>query len=87
MYITIEKFGVSKIFLMFLKAVSYAQRGYIYSSSHYSSLQCHVILQKSFWYADLLVKKHFLLLSMLKTVLLLNLIVETAIFFSGFLVD
>ncbi len=27
---------------------------------HYSSLQCHMILQKSFKYADLLLKKHFL---------------------------
>jgi len=42
---------------------------------HYSSLQCHMILQKSFWYADLLLKKHFLL--MLKTVLLLNTFKET----------
>ncbi len=36
---------------------------------HYSSLQCHMILQKSFKYADLLLKKHLWLLSMLKTVL------------------
>ncbi len=28
--------------------------------------QCH-ILQKSFWYADLMLQKHLLLLSMLKT--------------------
>ncbi len=33
---------------------------------HYSSLQCHMILQKSLWYADLL------LLSMLKSVSLLS---------------
>ncbi len=33
-----------------------------------SSLKCHLILQKSFVYADLVLKKHFLLLSMLKTV-------------------
>ncbi len=38
---------------------------------HYSSLQCHMILQKSFLYADLLLKKHFLLLLMLKTVVLI----------------
>jgi len=31
-----------------------------------------MILQKSFYYADLVLKKHFLLLSMLKTVVLLN---------------
>ncbi len=34
---------------------------------HYSSLQCHMILQKSLWYADLKLKKH--LSSVLKTVL------------------
>ncbi len=45
--------------------------------SHYFSLQCHMILQKSFWYADLLLKKHLLLLSKLKTVVLLNIFVET----------
>ncbi len=27
---------------------------------HYSSLQYHIILQKSFLYADLLLRKHFL---------------------------
>ncbi len=43
----------------------------------YSSLQCHMILQKSFWYADLL-KKHFWLLSMLITLL------WKQSFFSGF---
>jgi len=46
---------------------------------HYTSLQCHMILQKSFLYADLLLRKHFLLLSMLKTVVLLNSFVETMI--------
>ncbi len=29
-YITVQKFGDSKIFLMFLKEVSYAHQGYIY---------------------------------------------------------
>ncbi len=33
---------------------------------HYSSLQCHMILQKSFKYADLVPKKHLLLLLMSK---------------------
>jgi len=33
---------------------------------HYFSLQCHMILQKSFLYADMLLKDHFLLFSMLK---------------------
>ncbi len=46
-------------------------------SSHYSSLQCHII-----WFhiitshADLLLDKYFLLYSMLKTVVLLNIFVE-----------
>ncbi len=39
---------------------------------HYSSLQCHRIVLKSFWYDDLLHNLHFLLLSMFKTVVLLN---------------
>jgi len=39
-----------------------------------------MILQKSFKYADLVLQKHFLLLSMLKTVVLLNIFVETDIF-------
>ncbi len=39
---------------------------------HYSSLKCHMILQKSFKYADLLLKKHLWLLSMLKTVFVEN---------------
>ncbi len=37
---------------------------------HYFSLQCHIIIQKSFSHDDLMLKKHFL--SMLKTVVLLN---------------
>ncbi len=32
---------------------------------HYSSLQCHMILQKSFWYADLVLKKHLFVLSII----------------------
>ncbi len=47
---------------------------------HFSSLQCHMILQKSF-YVYLLLKKHFWLLSMLKTVVLLNIFVEIVIHF------
>ncbi len=35
---------------------------------HYSSLQCHMILQNHSKIADLLLKEHSLLLSMLKTV-------------------
>ncbi len=33
-----------------------------------ASLQCRMILQKSFVYADLVLKKHFSLLLLLKTV-------------------
>jgi len=40
---------------------------------NYFNLQCHMILKKSFFYSDLLLKKHSLL-SMLKTV---NIFVET----------
>jgi len=40
-----------------------------------------MILQKSLKYAGLLLKEHFLLLSMLKTVVLLNIFVETSIHF------
>jgi len=36
--------------------------------NHYSSLQCHVILQKSLQYADLVLKKHFLFILKLKRV-------------------
>jgi len=34
-----------------------------------------MILQKSFYLADLVFKKHFLILSMLKTVVLLNILI------------
>jgi len=43
----------------------------LYFQHHYSSLQCHVIPQKGFC-ADMMLKKHFLLLSVLKTDVLLN---------------
>ncbi len=41
-----------------------------YLQTVFNSIQCHVILQKSFQFADLLFKKHFplLLLSIFKTV-------------------
>jgi len=48
---------------------------------HFSSLQCHVILQKSFWYADLVLKKHFVWISMMQTVMLLNVFVVIVHFF------
>ncbi len=43
----------------------------LYFHLHYSSLKCHMILQKSFYYADLMLKFFFLFL-MLKTIVLLN---------------
>jgi len=39
-----------------------------------------MILQKLFYYADLLLNKHFLLLSMFKTVELVNIFEENNIF-------
>ncbi len=50
-------------------------------SYHYSSLQCHMIPQKSFSYADLVLNKHFLLLPMLKTVVLFNIFLKTVMRF------
>ncbi len=41
------------------------------------------MLHKSLSYADLLLKKHLLLLSMLKTLVLINMFVETVIIFLG----
>ncbi len=41
-------------------------------SSRYSSVQCHMIFQKLFQYARLELKNNFLLLSMMKTVVLIN---------------
>jgi len=48
-----------------------------------------MILQKSFIYANLLLKKHFLLLSMSKTVVLLNIFVMhfDTYFFQMFLIN
>ncbi len=50
---------------------------------HHLSLQCHIIFQKSFYYANLLLKNLFyLFLSVLKTaVVLLNIFMETMIHF------
>jgi len=53
---------------------------------HYSSLQCLMILRKSFDYASLVLKEHFLLVLMLKTVVLLNIFVETETFFQHSLI-
>ncbi len=39
------------------------------------------IILKSFYYADLLLRKHLLLLAILKTVVLLHILVETVIGF------
>ncbi len=50
----------------------------------HSRLQCHMILQKSFEYADLVLKQHLFifLLSVLRTVVLLNILVVVVIQFS-----
>ncbi len=40
-----------------------------------------MIIEKSFLYADLVLNKHFLLLSMLKTIVLLNIFVKAMILF------
>ncbi len=48
---------------------------------HNPSLQSHMIFQKALYYADLVLKKHFLLLLMLRTVVLVNIFVETVIHF------
>ncbi len=53
----------------------------LYYQHHDSSLQCHMIIQKSFSYAHLLLKKHVLLLSIMKTVVLFNVCIETDILF------
>ncbi len=51
---------------------------FAYLKTHKWSFQhLYSSLQKLFWYADLLLKKHFILLYMLKTVELLNIFVET----------
>ncbi len=52
------------------------------ASSHYSSLQCHTILQKSFQYADLVLKKHLFLLAMMKTGVQFNIFEEIMILFN-----
>ncbi len=88
-----SKIWVCKIFInffMFLWDVSYVHWGCIYFliksqeckakqnfQHHYSSLQCHMILQKSFWFADLLLKKHFLLLFKTVVLLMVNSTVES----------
>jgi len=54
---------------------------------NYSSFQCYVILQKLFLYADLLLKKQFLLLSFGKTVVLLNIFVEMVKIFQDSLIN
>jgi len=51
---------------------------------HYFSLQCHIILQKSLLFVELMHKNHFLLLSIVKTVVLLNIFLESMIFFMIF---
>ncbi len=48
-----------------------------FKKHYYSSLQCHMILQKLFWYAAQENILLLLLLSELKTVALLNIFLET----------
>ncbi len=43
----------------------------LYFQHHYLSLQCHMIF-RNLKFTDLLLKKHFLLLSMMKTVVLFD---------------
>ncbi len=50
------------------------------------SLQCHMILLKSFWYADRLLNKYVLLSSMLKTVVLLHIFVKTLFYLQAFFI-
>ncbi len=50
----------------------------LYFQHHYSSLQCHMIFRN---HANMLLKKPFWLLSMLRTVVLLPVFVETVIHF------
>ncbi len=50
---------------------------------HYTSFQCHMIFQKS-KSANLMLKKHLLLLSLIKTVVFLNICTYILHFFSGF---
>ncbi len=67
------------LYLNIYQNVIYFCDAQLYFQHHYSSLQCHMILQKSFWYSDLLRKKHFLLLSRLKIVVLFHIFVKTMI--------
>ncbi len=60
------------------------QRLTLYFQHHYSSLQCHMIFRN---HTDLLLKKHLWLLSMLKTVVLLNIFGETDAFYISRLFD
>ncbi len=50
-------------------------------ADYFQSSVPSVILQKSLYYADLVIMKHFLLSSMLKKVLLHNMLVEIMILF------
>jgi len=50
----------------------------VIKAHHYSSLQCHMILQKSLEYDDLMLKKHLLLLLMSKAA---HIFVETIVYF------
>jgi len=82
-YITVQKFGFGESLerllcspMLHLFDQKYGKsntlRQILFFNRHFSSLQCYMILHK---YADLLLKKHFLILSMLKIILILRLIV------------
>ncbi len=68
--------------LIYLEILFICDDGKAEFSPFESSLQGHMILQKSFYYVDLFAQKNISFLSMLKkTVVLLNIFVETLIFF------
>jgi len=46
-----------------LKYLFFYEHTVMYSCDHYSSLQCHMIHQKSFKYDDLLLKKQLIIIS------------------------
>ncbi len=70
--------------LIYFEKVIYSCDAKLNFQHHFSSHQCHLILQKSFEYSDLLLKKHFLILSMLKTVVRFHMFVYTNTFLGFF---
>jgi len=72
------------LFLFFVFVAETSFHNYVHQGCHKN---CNIV---KYYYnvklinADLLLKKHFLLLSMLKTIVLLNFFVEKVIYFSRF---